>query len=210
MGTVIPLFSPLGAEEPALSPEDQLLASSDNALLAACAAGDRRAFSVLMRRHLRWTLLLADRIVLNRTEAHDIVQDAFLRVWRFAADWDPEGPATFSSWLRRIVVNLAISRRRRWKPEVGIEVLEELPAPDPSGYETSLALSQKQALRVALSKLSARQRGALGLFYFEGLSHKESAAVLGIGLKAFESLLVRAREKVKNTLLRTLRPEDLL
>jgi len=85
---------------------------SDEMLMAAMASGDQRSLRILMDRHMIAAIRLSERILLSRSEADDIAQEAFFRVWRNAARFDP-GRARFKTWLYRIVVNLAIDRKRR-------------------------------------------------------------------------------------------------
>ena len=85
---------------------------SDEELLARTASGDQRAFRPLIARHMGRAIRLAQAIVGNAADADDVAQDAFMRVWSQAASFDPS-LARFTTWLHRIVVNLAIDRTRR-------------------------------------------------------------------------------------------------
>src|ERR1700733_2363024 len=118
--------------------------SSDNDLLEAIALGDRAAFAVLMRRYLSRMVTLAHRIVFDREQAREIAQEAFLRVWVNAAKWDPAGAATFPTWLQRVVINLAISQRRRYREHVGIDVISDLPDLRADGFDHVAAAHQKR------------------------------------------------------------------
>lgn len=173
---------------------------SDDDLLASIAGGDRRAFAVLMRRHLSTMIMLAQRIVFDPEQAREIAQEAFLRVWRHASAWDPAGPATFSTWLRRVTVNLAISQRRRRRDQVTIDAIAELPDPSDSAFDTVAMAHQKRMVQSALERVPERQRAAIALFYFDDISQAESAKVMGMSPKAFDSLLVRARRNIKKYL----------
>ena len=89
---------------------------SDEALMAAIAAGDQVAFARLVERHLARTVGLATRLMGSRADGEEIAQEAFARVWSHAARWRPlggGGNARFTTWLYRIVMNLAIDRKRR-------------------------------------------------------------------------------------------------
>jgi len=103
-------------------------ARSDEALMAGIAAGDRGAFSALVERHLPRTIGLATRFMGTRADGEEIAQEAFARVWAHAARWKPIGAggrARFTTWLYRIVANLAIDRKRR----PGHAAIEEAPEP---------------------------------------------------------------------------------
>lgn len=176
--------------------------------MACVAERSEEAFSLLMRRHMGPMLSLAKHVVLNVPEAHEIVQEAFLRVWKTAPQWDPEGPALFSTWLHRVVLNLAISGRRRHKPEMGLEALENFSSEEKDGFEKISEAGRRAMVRKALSDLPEKQRAAIALYYFEDLPQKEASSALGLSPKAFESLLARAREKLRKEFSSRLRWED--
>src|ERR1700744_518988 len=111
-----------------LFPHDGLRVDfSDNDLLEAIAEGDREAFTILVRRYLSKKVTLAQIIVFYPDQAREIAQEAFLRVWLNAAKWDPDGSAMFSTWLRRVVINLSISQRRRRREQISIDAIADLP-----------------------------------------------------------------------------------
>ena len=174
--------------------------TSDNDLLAATAGGDKAAFAILMRRYLAPMVRLAQRVVFDREQAREIAQEAFLRAWRQAASWDPDGAATFHTWLRRVTVNLAISQRRRRREQVGLDVIEDLPSGLADGFFTVAESEEKRMVRAALELLPERQRAALALYYFEDLSQAEAAEVMDMTPRAFDSLIVRARANMKQGL----------
>lgn len=170
--------------------------------MAVIGRGDQRAFALLVDRHARRAAALATRITLNRSDAEEVVQEAFLRVWIKAPAWRPQegsADAQFVTWFRRVLVNLCIDRRRRPVTE-DIEKVPEMADDQPSAAD---AIQSKQtALRVAdaVAELPERQRAALALCHFEGASNIEAAEILGISVGAVESLLVRARRSLKTSL----------
>ncbi|WP_246338127.1 sigma-70 family RNA polymerase sigma factor [Azospirillum oleiclasticum] len=176
---------------------DAAAPDSDEALMARVADGDAAAFDRLAARHMRRAVALAQRVTGNPSDADEVVQEAFLRVWQHAGRWEP-GRASFTAWLQRIVVNLAIDRRRRpgWQP-----IDEALPDEAPDA--TVLIGEREDAARVTreLGRLNERQRLAVVLFYQEGLSLRAAAEALGIGPTAFGSLLARARQALRAALL---------
>lgn len=168
---------------------------SDEELVALAGNGDRQAYRVLVERHGRRVLAMARRMTGNLAEAEDVAQEAFLRVWQHAGDWRDRG-AKFTTWLYRVVVNLCLDRRRR----VPMAPLEEAgnPADERPNAEATVAADER-ARRVAeaLAALPDRQRAALVLSYYEGMSNASAAAVLEISVEALESLLVRARRAIR-------------
>lgn len=174
---------------------------ADATLMQRVACGDEKAFQKLLRRHLASAVRLASRVLGNTSAAEDIAQQAFIRVWQHAGNFeDPEKKgARFSTWLYRIVVNLCIDEKRKRK----FDNIEDLPELVDGALDAEKALRQKeQAIRVreALQQLPERQRMAFVLCFYEGYSNKEAADMMGIGLKAVESLLVRARKFLREAL----------
>jgi RNA polymerase sigma-70 factor (ECF subfamily) len=148
-----------------------------------------------MGRHMTRAVRVAQRVVRDVAEADDISQDAFLRVWSHAASFDPD-VARFTTWLYRIVLNLAFDRTRR-RPLVPIDEASEVHAADPEPVERLIADEERRLFERAMAQLSERQRGAIALFHMEGLSGEEAAKVMNLSAKAFESLLGRARATLK-------------
>lgn len=164
-------------------------------LVAEAGAGDSRAFGVLMERHLGVVVSVARRMLRDDAEAEDVAQEAFLRLWRSGATLEI-GPAGIRPWLRRVVSNLCLDRVRG---QGRVKVVEELPeVPEPAKQLAALESQDVQRrVEVAMQKLPDRQRLALTLFHFEGLSQIEIGNVLGVSDEAVESLLSRARRQLK-------------
>ncbi len=170
----------------------------ERALVAEVAAGHEPAFRVLIGRHLPSVTAIARRMLRDDAEAEDVAQEAFLRLWRLGASLDV-GTAGVKPWLRRVVSNLCIDKMRSGArttvtddvPEQRVEArqLEEI-----VGAELSGRVDQ------ALKQLPERQRLALTLFHFEGMSQNEIAHTMDISDDAVEFLLARARRQLKMTL----------
>lgn len=171
----------------------------DAELLARSAVGDRRAFDRIVARHGALALRIAARIAPDRHSAEDIAQEALLRMWHRAGDFDVRR-ARFTTWLYRIVVNLCIDRRRRPRP---VPLPENFDTADPAaGAEEALQHDERRAtLARAMDDLTEGQRAALTLVYDEGLSGAEAAEALGVTTKAVERLLARARAHLRDRLL---------
>ncbi len=169
----------------------------DAALMARLAAGEIEALGVLAQRHQYRARMLAYRVVTRWDVADDIVQQAFLRLYHGAGRYTPT--AAFTTWFHRIVVNLCLdwSRRRRIRPlgEMDHPAGEDHPAADPFIREEKL-----EAVRREVADLPDRQRMALVLHRFEGLSHSEIAHLTGWSEGAVESLLVRAYGRLRERL----------
>ena len=138
------------------------------------------------------------------SEADDIAQEAFLRVWNQASSFDP-GLARFTTWLHRIVLNLAIDRMRRPGSEP-IEQADDVASDAPSALAHIIA--EQEIVSKALLEIPERQRAAIALFHFEGLSGREAAIAMDLSEKAFESLLIRARTALKQRVLAVTRRQQ--
>ncbi len=174
------------------------LDASDESLFASVAAGDEAAFAVMVDRFLPRLLAIGKRMLGNRVEADDVVQEAFLRVWTRSALWRPGG-AKVSTWLHRITVNLCIDRLRRrgFQPIEEAEWIADARA-DP--MRDAHVGELKRAIADALATLPGRQKAAIVLCHYEGFSGKEAAQILGISVLAVQSLLVRARAALRTKL----------
>ncbi len=175
------------------------VSAADAELMAAVAAGDPEAFAVLVQRHMPAAWRLAWRLTGEHAAADDLVQDAFLRVLRTADRYRPT--AAFSTWLHRIVTNLAIDRTRRRAVRRGegadaSAVLAALPAATAAPADALLKSERSRAIATALAELPADQRAAVVLRYGEGLDARRMATVLDRSPKAVERMLARARAKL--------------
>jgi RNA polymerase sigma-70 factor, ECF subfamily len=170
---------------------------ADEDLMLAIAAGDAQAFSALVRRHTTRFYAAAYRIVLNREDAEDVVQDAFTKLWNGKASWQADRGARFTTWFYRIVTNQAVDHINKKTRQRGSVLHDNLPSTDPDAEMQARDREQQTAVEAALAELPERQRTAVALFYHEELSQKEAAEIMGITPKAVESLIGRAREALK-------------
>ena len=170
---------------------------SDEELMAQVVNGDRDAFASLVGRHLDAIHAFNRRLLGNAEDAADLSQETFLRLWRRAETWQP-GRVKFATWLHRIARNLCIDALRRRRETEALDV--EMPA-DGAGPDAAPARERLQAaLGRALAALPERQRTALALCHRQGMSNREAAEVLGVGVDALESLLARARRTLRGLL----------
>jgi RNA polymerase sigma-70 factor, ECF subfamily len=170
-------------------------APEEAALLVASAAGDALAFRRLVAMHLTGAVSIARGMLGDVTEAEDIAQEAFLRLWRNAGTLEL-GPYGLKLWLRRVVSNLAIDRIRASRNTTVTDQVPEQPvrADQADGLQ---AAALKVRVTAALQTLPERQRAALVLFHFEDMSQLEVGETLGISDEAVESLLARARRALR-------------
>jgi RNA polymerase sigma-70 factor (ECF subfamily) len=166
---------------------------SDEALLAAYARGDRAAALALSRRVLPRVLAQAQRMLGDAAEAEDVAQEAMLRLWRIAPDWEADR-ARVTTWLYRVVANLCTDRLRRSRRGLA---LDAVPEPE-DGRAGAAAVMQDEArraaLRAALADLPERQARAVALRHLEGLPNPDVARIMGESLRTVESLVARGKK----------------
>jgi len=173
---------------------------ADQDLVARCRAGDREAFAELVRKYQNRILTLATRMLDNRSEAEDVAQDIFIKVFQSLHDF--RGASRFSTWLYRITVNHCLNyirrRTRQQQTLVGAESsewMQESPASNPHKR-----LEQKERwvlVQAKLQVLSPEHRTIILLRDFEGLSYEEIADVLQLETGTVKSRLHRARMELK-------------
>ena len=164
----------------------------DLTLVVRAQEGDTRAFEILVRRHQRPLYRLAVRLLDNRSDAEDAVQEAFVAAWRrlgrFRAD------AAFSSWMYRIVTNRCFRVLRGRRPVIALEDLGDQPGPDGASPERTVEKQDRAAaLQRALQNLSIDQRACWVLRELHGLSYEDIAAIVGASPDAVRGRLHRAR-----------------
>ncbi len=182
--------------------------TSSEELMTRIGAGDRYAFELLVRHHQRSVLNFIYRFIGERSQAEDLTQEVFLRVWQSAATYKPT--AKFTAWLYRIVANLCINKhksdrikklfmvpfaRQEEKHSVNestIEHAEKVSSPE----DLLLAAERKHRILNALRQLPDNQRMALILKTYDNLSYQEIAWIMGRSVAAVDSLLIRAKKNI--------------
>ena len=172
---------------------------SDEGLVEQVCGGDQRAFGCLVERHGGRFRAIAMRTCGDQTMAEEMVQEAFVKLWTRPDRFDAT-KAKFTTWFHRVVVNRCLDELRRKRPDA---LQEGFDAADNRPNAETLIDAEGSSTRLygALAKLSERQRSALTLSYLDGYSNIEAADIMALNLKAYESLLVRARAKMREALL---------
>jgi len=178
--------------------ENKLTVLTDEQLLRNICDRDQAAFTELVQRHLEYLIKFSARYTLNISFSEDIAQESFLRVWDSANNWSAE-KGTVKSWLYKIAYNLSIDFLRKQKLQQthqnGLINNEVTLVCSPE--ENLLGSEKEDQFSQALSSLPERQRTALTLFLFNGLSGVEVASVLELTIDASDSLLARARRNLR-------------
>jgi len=174
------------------------IGEDDASLMRRVASGDARALELIAERHTPMLFAVAWRMLGDPAEAEDVVQEAITRVWVKAGTWTPVGGG-LGGWLRRVATNLCIDRQRKRAFVADCDVPER--ADEAPGADALIDEQRRRnAVAAAMQALPDRQRAAIILTYYEGVTNAEAAATLGIGVKALESLLVRARQGLGRSL----------
>lgn len=191
---------PSGASTHEGPDEAREVASRDVELLRRYAQGDARAAAELNQSLTPRAFGVAMRVLGDRAEAEDVAQEAMLRLWKIAPEWDDQG-AQVSTWLYRVVMNLCIDiKRRKRGGNVDIDDIPEPADPAKTAVETLQDTARQDALQAALMTLPERQRQAVVLRHIEELSNPEIAEILSISVEAVESLTSRAKRALAKNL----------
>lgn len=190
---------------PAASIED-----SDESLMRQIRQGSHQAFATLVRRHTDRFYASSFRLSGSAAEAEDLVQDAFLKIWQKPDLWKDDRGAKFTTWFYRILVNQNIDRLRKTQKVTSNDTMLPFIADGRNSPEAEAVMNEEQAqIERALSALPERQKTALTLCFYEGLSNAEAAQAMGVKLKALESLLMRAKAGLKEYLNRKSNPHEM-
>nr|WP_245641219.1 RNA polymerase sigma factor SigM [Streptomyces megasporus] len=171
----------------------------DRELLARHVAGDPHAFGEIVRRHRDRLWAVALRVLGDREEAADAVQDAFVSAYRAAHTF--RGQSAVTTWLHRITVNACLDRARkaatrRTSPVAEPERLEQLLEPHESAAVPAERRDLHRQLVAALSTLPPEQRAALVLVDMQGYPVAEAARILGVAVGTIKSRCARGRARL--------------
>lgn len=186
--------------------EQELGTLDDAGLVARVADGDERALGVLHDRHARLAVAVASRLLRDPETAHEVVQDAFLDLWRTAPTYDGDR-SLVTTWLVRLVRLRAIDRirrdgaLRRGTGAVGADVAEAaaLAADDDVERDVQHA-ARSERIRVALDSLPPEQRHVVELAFLAGLTHAELAERLGLPIGTIKTRCMRGLAKLATLL----------
>lgn len=164
-------------------------------MIRRCQSNDRTAQSELYRRYAKAMLNCAYRILKDEEEARDVLQDAFVKVFRNLKQF--RGDARLGAWIKRIVVNAAITRAKKKGLEFRMEnpeMIPETPSSDepPEEFELNLNLARR-----ALEALPDGYRAVCTLYLVEGYDHQEIADILGISRSTSLSQYSRGKKKLR-------------
>ena len=177
---------------------------SDDAVMARVLRRDATAFRVVVDAHARTLHRIAYRMIGDPVEAEDLAQEALTRLWQHAGRWragesGQAGGSGIGAWLTRVTMNLCLDRLRR-RRFASDDVAPERADDTPLAPALIEAEQQRQRVVDAIAALPDNQRAAIVLTYYEDQSNAAAAETMDMNIKAFESLLLRARGALKRAL----------
>jgi len=194
-------------------PDDQLNEQSISLMLRA-GQGDLEAFQELVELHQHAVVGTVAKMLGNLSDAEDIAQQVFVRIWKSASRYEPS--AKFTTWMFTITRNLVFNevRRRQRKPVVSLDERQDdfhIPTSVEPGMqpdESTLQHELETAVDAAIQQLPEKQRLAVVLRRYEHMPYEDIAEVLDLSLSAVKSLLFRARSQLKEILRTYLEGEE--
>jgi RNA polymerase sigma factor (sigma-70 family) len=161
-------------------------------LVELCKKGDHKAFQELYNLHVRGMFNVSMRILHNRDEAEDVLQESFVAAFRHIQSFKEK--SSFGSWLKRIVINKSLDALK--KQNLHFIPLEDLNIAEEENEETEEVLYDAVTLQKAIERLPDGYRVILTLYLFEDYSHKMIAEKLTISESTSKSQYLRARKKL--------------
>jgi RNA polymerase sigma-70 factor (ECF subfamily) len=169
---------------------------SDETRFEQVQAGNREAFAVLVERYQRRAFAVATRLMGNRADAEDAVQQAFLRLYESRASYDSRW--RLSTWFYRILVNTCVDGLRRTRPTHSVDDLDV--STDDTPERALLRREQDVLLRSGLAAVPVEARIVLTLYYGEGRTYREIATIRGIAVNTVKTHLRRGRAALRKAL----------
>ena len=192
-------------EQNAAAQEARRQDQRDAALVDRLKRGEAKALDELFRRHRDAACAVAFRMLGNREDALDTVQESFIHVMRGIEGF--RGQSSFRTWLYRIVVHASLDYRRyralRTAESLDAETALEPAADGPgqrSAPDEAIEHDLRRAIDKALTNISEKNRAALVLYALEGMSYKEVADVLNISVGTVMSRIFNARQRLRELL----------
>ncbi|HCR85687.1 MAG TPA: hypothetical protein DIV86_03315 [Alphaproteobacteria bacterium] len=175
---------------------------TDEELAYLVNQGEHSAFAVLVKRHSTKFYAVAFRMLRTREQAEDIVQDCFLKFWQNPSNWNSKKGVKFTTWFYRVVINKCYDALKKSKE---LRLDENFDIEDETKNAEKMIDEEKRdrILNNAFLVLSKKQKTAIALSFIEGAKNQESAEIMGLSLKGFQSLLMRSKVALKEKFLQS-------
>jgi RNA polymerase sigma factor (sigma-70 family) len=180
----------------------------EQTIITKVRAGDAQAFSMLVNTYKDRTVLLAYNILLNREDAEEVAQDAFVKAYSSLHSFKAD--SRFSTWLYRIVVNTALNKRKlkkHYPVEISETIAGHLPSDTNNIFATQITGEHRKHIQAALKSISTNERLCITLYYLNELSVEEINQLTGITTSNIKVLLYRGRKNLYSALHKHLKNE---
>jgi RNA polymerase sigma-70 factor (ECF subfamily) len=166
-------------------------------ILDRCRNGEQKAYYEIYKLYSKAMFNISFRIVGNQEIAEDVLQEAFVSAFQNLKNF--QGKSSFGAWLKRIVVNRAISYLRKNQLEM-VMIEDNVEDADDTGLNEEELVMKIESVREAIQRLPNGFRVVFSLYLLEGYDHKEIAEILGISVSTSKTQYNRAKKKLKEIL----------
>ncbi|NBX73738.1 MAG: sigma-70 family RNA polymerase sigma factor [Alphaproteobacteria bacterium] len=183
--------------------------TDENLMLTLQRQASHDAFMVLVKRYNQIVFRLCFRMVRDHALAEDLAQEVFIKLWQHPGRWDKNKSNRFRSWLFTVAINHThdeIRKKNRIPPHDHLN--DDLTSGIVADEDCSDDTEKEKILAIAFNVMKEHEKNAMMLAYEKGISNKDAAAVMGITLKAYQSLVARAKDKLRRRVAELLTSEQ--
>lgn len=176
---------------------------SEEEIIAGCKLGKRKAQHELYNRYSGSMFGVALRYSRNKSEAEDVLQEAFIRIFKYIKSFEGRNQGSLSAWIKTIVINTTLSYNRNNKKHHYTEDVDEVQVGENPVFDISSDSDtdeRKNKIMKAMQQLPHGYRTVFNLYSLEGYTHKEIAEILDISENTSKSQLSKARKYLRNLL----------
>ena len=176
---------------------------SEEEIIAGCKLGKRKAQHELYNRYSGSMFGVALRYSKNKSEAEDVLQEAFIRIFKYIKSFEGRNQGSLSAWIKTIVINTTLSYNRNNKKHHYTEDVDEVQVGENPVFDISSDSDtdeRKNKIMKAMQQLPHGYRTVFNLYSLEGYTHKEIAEILDISENTSKSQLSKARKYLRNLL----------
>jgi RNA polymerase sigma-70 factor (ECF subfamily) len=177
---------------------------SEKEIIEGCKKGKRRAQHALYNKYCGSMFGVALRYSRNKSEAEDVLQEAFIRIFKYIVDFEGRNEGSLTAWVKTIVINTTLSHNRNNKKHHYTEDVDDVQVGEKPIFDVSsdldLTVERKNMVMKAMQKLPDGYRTVFNLYSVEGYSHKEIAEILDISENTSKSQLSKARKYLRTLL----------
>ena len=173
---------------------------TDNILIESIQDGNHQAFATLVKKYTKYFYSICYRYTADKTNAEDLTQQAFLKLWEYPDKFDPDKGASFKTWFTQVIINMCIDFKRKHKHY--FEDIEDIAVPS-DDKETSTKIHENQlkiVLEKAIHKLPKNQQIAINLGFYQEIPYEEVAKIMKTTTSAVKSLIMRAKDNLRKNM----------